>query len=39
MRVRPLSWCLLALACIGVLLFAATFHTHLHKRDGKARPA
>ena len=26
MRVRPIFWCLLALACAGVLIFADTFH-------------
>ena len=26
MRVRPVFWCLLALACAGVLLFAGAFH-------------
>jgi hypothetical protein len=28
MRVRPFFWCVLALTCIGVLLFAATQRTH-----------
>jgi nitrogen fixation protein FixH len=28
MRVRPFFWCLLALSCIGVLVFAATMRTH-----------
>jgi len=28
MRVRPFFWCLLALSCISVLIFAATFKTH-----------
>ena len=26
MRVRPIFWFLLALACVGVLIFAGTFH-------------
>lgn len=26
MRVRPIFWCLLALACASVLIFASTFH-------------
>ncbi len=28
MRVRPFFWCLLALSCISVLIFAATLKTH-----------
>jgi hypothetical protein len=28
MRVRPIFWCLLALSCAGVLLFAGIFHPH-----------
>lgn len=28
MRVRPFFWCLLALCCIGVLIFAAAVKTH-----------
>jgi YtkA-like len=28
MRVRPFFWCLLALCCISVLIFAATLKTH-----------
>ena len=28
MRIRPFFWCLLALSCIGVLVFAATMRTH-----------
>ncbi len=27
MRVRPVFWCILVLACIGVLAFAALLHT------------
>ncbi len=29
MRVRPICWCLLALSCAGVLIFAGTFHPPL----------
>jgi YtkA-like len=29
MRVRPFFWCLLAVTCIGVLVFAATIHRHI----------
>ncbi len=32
MRVRPLFWYVLALSCIGVLLFAATLRTHAPAR-------
>ena len=28
MRVRPFFWCLLAVSCISVLIFAATMRTH-----------
>jgi len=28
MRVRPIFWCLLALTCISVLIFAATIREH-----------
>jgi hypothetical protein len=28
MRVRPIFWCILALACISVLTFASTLRTH-----------
>ena len=28
MRVRPFFWCLLILACMSVLIFAATIRTH-----------
>ncbi len=26
MRIRPVFWCILALSCLGVLVFAATIH-------------
>ena len=26
MRIRPVFWCILALSCLGVLVFAATMH-------------
>jgi nitrogen fixation protein FixH len=29
MRVRPIFWCILALSCIGVLIFARTVRTHV----------
>src|SRR5436305_3667559 len=28
MRVRPIFWCILALACAGVLIFASTIQIH-----------